>query len=436
MTSPVATYRTQYEAFAANGGNAAPAWLRDVRRGAIARFEALGFPTMKNEDWHFTNAAPIAEQAFRRLHGATAGAVTAAQLAPYLFSESWPTLVFVNGRHRADLSHLAETGGVRVLDLARAWREMPGTLEAHLTRIAPYDAQAFTALNTAFAQEGAVVLLAAEDVAEHPAHLLFVSDDGASDGVAHVRNLIVAEHGASGSVVESYVGLGQARHLTNAVTEVHVADGATLRHVKVQRENARAFHVHTVQAVQGRDSHFQSFSFASGAALSRTNIGTLLDGQGCGATLNGLYMVDGEQHVDHQTRIEHKAPDCFSRELYKGIMAGASHGVFNGKVYVHHEAQKTDGKQTNANLLLSERARVDTKPQLEIFADDVKCTHGATVGRLDEMALFYLRSRGIADALAQRLLTHAFAADVLDTIEVDEVRDRLEALSLARFAGA
>ena len=435
MSTQVAAYRTQYDAFAANGGGAAPAWLRDVRRGAIARFEQLGFPTPKNEDWHFTNAAPIAEQAFRPLYGATAGAVTADQLAPYRFAESWPTVVFVNGRYRADLSTLVGSGGVRVLDLARAWREMPALLETHLTRIAPYDAQAFTALNTAFAQEGAAVVFAMDHSAEQPVHLLFVSDDGAADGVAHVRNLIVAERGASGSVVESYVGLGSARHLTNAVTELSVGDGATLRHVKVQRENARAFHVHTVQAVQGRDSHFQSFSFASGAALSRTNIATLLGGAGGGATLNGLYMVDGEQHVDHQTRIEHLAPNCFSREVYKGILAGASHGVFNGKVYVHHEAQKTDGKQTNANLLLSERARVDTKPQLEIFADDVKCTHGATVGRLDEMALFYLRTRGIAGALAQRLLTHAFAADVLDTIEVAEVRDGLEALSRARFAG-
>ena len=436
MSSPIAMYRTQYDAFAANGGSAAPAWLRDVRRGAIARFESLGFPTMKNEDWHFTNAAPIAEQAFRPMHGATMSSLTAAQLAPYRFGDAGPMLAFVNGRYRADLSALAPVDGVRVLDLASAWRDAPALLERHLTRIAPFDSQAFTALNTAFAHEGALVHISAANAADRPVHLLFVSDDGAADGAAHVRNLIVAERGANGSVIESYVGLGGARHLTNAVTEIAVGDGATLRHVKVQREDVRAFHVHTVQAVQGRDSHLQSFSFASGAALSRTNIGTLLDGPRCGATLNGLYMVDGEQHVDHQTRIEHKAPNCFSRELYKGILAGASHGVFNGKVFVHHEAQKTDGKQTNANILLSDRARVDTKPQLEIFADDVKCTHGATVGRLDAMALFYLRSRGIADALAQRLLTHAFAADVLDTIEVTEVRDRLEALSLARFAGA
>jgi Fe-S cluster assembly protein SufD len=236
--------------------------------------------------------------------------------------------------------------------------------------------------------------------------------------------------------VESYVALGDAHYFTNAVTEASVADGATLRHYRVQRESARAFHVGTVEAHQGRDSHYVSFSFATGAALSRANIYTVLGGDGCGATLNGLYMVDGEQHVDHQTRIEHARPNCFSREVYKGVLDGASHGVFNGKVYVHPVAQKTDGKQTNNNLLLSDRARVDTKPQLEIFADDVKCTHGATVGRIDETALFYMKSRGVSRETARRLLTYAFAADVLEQIEVDAVREGLEAVALRRFTGS
>jgi Fe-S cluster assembly protein SufD len=435
-----ARYLDQYKTFAANGGGSAPAWLREVRGSAIERFEVLGFPTMKNEDWHFTNAAPIAEAELKPLHGTAAQSavrVDAAAIAPYRFDPSWPALVFVNGRFRADLSNVDAAGaGVRVMDLAHAWREAPELLERHLTRIAAWRDRSFTALNTAFLQDGALVHIGANASAAAPVHLLFVQDASAADGVAHLRNLIVAERGAQGGVVESYVGLGDARYLTNAVTEVHVSDGATLRHVKVQRESERAFHVHTVEAAQAKDSHFLSFSFASGAALSRTNIYTSLDGPGAGSTLNGLYMVDGEQHVDHQTQIVHAAPNCFSRELYKGILGGASHGVFNGKVYVHPEAQKTDGKQTNANLLLSERARVDTKPQLEIFADDVKCTHGATVGRLDQMALFYLVSRGIGADVARRLLTYAFAADVLETIEIAPVKDALEALSLARFAGA
>jgi len=212
-------------------------------------------------------------------------------------------------------------------------------------------------------------------------------------------------------------------------------DGANLSHLKIQRESPRAFHVGTIEAEQKRDSHYQSFSFSTGASLARTNVYTTLDGDGAGATLNGLYMLDGEQHCDHQTRIEHAQPNCFSRELYKGVLDGASHGVFNGKVYVHPIAQKTDGKQTNNVLLLSERAQVDTKPQLEIFADDVKCTHGATVGRIDQTALFYMKSRGINNDLARRLLTYAFAAEVLETIEVEAVRQELERATLQRFTG-
>ena len=434
MTS-VRRYVQQQAAFAQNGGRAAPTWVRDARLVAISRFEALGFPTMKNEDWHFTNPAPIAAAEFTLLHGADSK-VGPAAVAPHRFDPSWPVLVFVNGRFRAELSAGSPPAGVTVMDLPRALREMPDLLEQHLTRIAKTKNASFTALNTAFLDDGAVIHIGANVEAAAPVHLIFVADDSAADGAAHLRNLIVAERGSQAGVVESYVSTGAARYLTNAVTEVHVGDGATLRHVKVQRESERAYHVHTVEAVQGRDSHFQSFSFASGGALSRTNIYTALAGPGCGATLNGLYMTDGEQHVDHQTRIEHIAPNCFSRELYKGILGGASHGVFNGKVYVHPEAQKTDGKQTNANLLLSERARVDTKPQLEIFADDVKCTHGATVGRLDEMALFYLESRGIGADVSRRLLTYAFAADVIETIEMAPVRARLESLTLARFAGA
>jgi Fe-S cluster assembly protein SufD len=281
----------------------------------------------------------------------------------------------------------------------------------------------------------AVVLVGREARADQPIHLVYATDAYAARGAAHLRNLIVAERHAEATVIESYLGTGEATYFTNVVTEVEVEAGATLRHYKVQRESPRAYHVGTVEARQERDSHYVSFSFATGAALSRTNVYTVLAGEGCGATLNGLYMVDGDQHVDHQTRIEHAQPNCFSREVYKGILDGSSRAVFNGKVYVHPVAQKTDGKQSNNNLLLSDRAHVDTKPQLEIFADDVKCTHGATVGRIDETALFYMKSRGLSRDLARRLLTYAFAADVLETIEVDEVRVGLEQLTLERFTG-
>ena len=299
--------------------------------------------------------------------------------------------------------------------------------------MATADDQAFTALNTAYLRDGAFVRIARDVSHATPVHLLFVSDALNAGAATHVRNVLVAERGSRATVLESYVSAGSAQYFTNTVTEVRVEDGATLSHYKVQRESERAFHVGTTEVRQGRDSHYVNFSFSAGAQLSRTNVYTVLDGAGCGVTLNGLYMVDGDQHADHQTRVEHVEPNCFSRELYKGVLDGASHAVFNGKVYVHPEAQKTDGKQSNNNLLLSEHAHVDTKPQLEIFADDVKCTHGATVGRIDETALFYMKSRGINAEMARRLLTYAFAADVLETIELDPLRLELEALTLRRF---
>ena len=423
-----------FERFSANGGAAVPDAVRSLRLSAIARFETLGFPTTRNEDWHFTSVSPIAEGGFAPLTRAS-GAVDAATLAPFGFAASgWHTLVFVNGRHDAALSGGAMLpDGVRVLPLAQAYDELPLLVEQHLGQIANFDASSFTALNTAFINDGAVVHVAHDVEVSQPIHLLFVSDASAAQATASPRNLIVIDRHAKATVIESYAGLTDDRYFTNAVTEAVIGDGATLTHLKLQRESSRAYHVGTLDVRQARDSHLFSFSFATGAALSRTNIYTELRGEGCGATLNGLYLGDHDQHIDHQTRIEHVEPNCYSRELYKGILDGASHGVFNGKVYVHPEAQKTDGKQTNNTLLLSERAQIDTKPQLEIFADDVKCTHGATVGRLDETSLFYMKSRGINARTARDLLTYAFAADVLETIELAEVREGLEAATLRRY---
>jgi Fe-S cluster assembly protein SufD len=415
-----------------------PTWLAEARRAAFRRFQELGFPTPKNEDWHYTSVAPIAEAPFPTLRAASSSA-TAADLAPYTFGHGeWPTLVFLNGCFAPALSTPADRlpDGVRVATLGAALRgegELAELLARHFTQIATWGDHAFTALNTALMTDGAVVHVGKEMVVDTPIHLLHVSDAEAARSTKHPRTLIVAGRHSKATVIESFVGLGEAAYFTNAVTEVFVDDGATLNHHKVQRESPRAFHVGTIDVRQGRDSHFVSFSFATGGALSRTNIYTLLGGEGCGATLNGLYMLDGTQHGDHQTRIEHAEPNCFSREVYKGLLDGSSHGVFNGKVYVHPVAQKTDGKQENNNLLLSDTARVDTKPQLEIFADDVKCTHGATVGRLDETALFYLKSRGVNADVARQLLTYAFAADVLETIELEPLKESLEALTLERF---
>ncbi len=411
-----------------------PVWLSAARRAAIDHFAASGFPTRKDEDWHFTSVAAIAEADWASLREPS-GQVQLDDLTPYLLGLDGPRLVFVNGRYAAALSSLSTLSPrVRVTALAASWDDP--LVRQHLTTFAPGGRDAFTALNTAYMVDGAVVHIPADTVAAGPIHIVYVSDADAAKGASHPRTLIVAERHAVATVIESFVTVGDATYFTNAVTEIQVADGARLDHYRVQRESDRAYHVGTTEVRQGRDSRYHSFSFATGGALSRINLYTVLGGRGGETLMNGLYMVDGTQHVDHQTRIEHAAPDCASREVYKGIMDDASHGVFNGKVYVHPVAQKTDGKQTNNNVLLTDQAHADTKPQLEIFADDVKCTHGATIGRLDDVALFYLRSRGVAAEQARTLLTYAFAADVLERIDQPEVRQALEALTQERFVGA
>jgi Fe-S cluster assembly protein SufD len=413
-----------------------PAWLATLRRAGASAARAQGFPTTRHEDWHYTSTASLAEAAYPTLTSAS-GAADAADLRAFTFGhDEWPTAVFVNGRFDAGRSTLDRLpDGVRVLPLARALAEEPETLERVLGKIATPDAQPFVALNQGLFVDGALLVVQKEMEADVPVHLLYVTDAAGARGATHPRTVIVAERHSKVTVIESHVGIGDAAYLANPVTEVDIADGATVHHILQQRQSRRAFHMAHVEARQVRDSHFVSFSFAIGAQLSRTNVYTLLNGEGCGATLNGLYLLDDAQHCDHQTRIEHALPNTYSRELYKGILDGQSHGVFNGKVYVRPVAQKTDGKQTNKTLLLSEQAQIDTKPQLEIFADDVKCTHGATVGRLDQTALFYMKSRGLTDETARKLLTYAFAAEVLETIEIDAVKEGLEALTLARYAG-
>jgi len=411
-----------------------PAWLDDLRRKGITRFEALGYPTTKNEDWHFTSVGPIAEHTFRvpTQHSANAIGLKAADLERFGFGQAdWHRLVFINGLFDESLSSFEDpTDVVHVGSLAEAIKSGEPAVEQHLGKVAKFEQAAFTALNTAFVADGAFIQLANDAVVEQPIHLVFIS---AGEGASHPRNLIVAGRHARAAIIESYVSLRDSEYFTNPVTEIVVGEGAHIDHYKLQRESELAFHVGTVQAREARDSQLHSFSFAIGGALARSNVYTTLDGNAATCTLNGLYLTDGRQHIDNQTSIEHIAPNCPSHEVYKGVLDGRSHGVFNGKVYVHPEAQKTDGKQSNNNLLLSPSARVDTKPQLEIFADDVKCTHGATVGRLDEVAMFYLNSRGIGRERARTLLTYAFAADVLETIELEPLKKELEKMVLARF---
>lgn len=424
------TFAEQAAAAAAAPVAAAP--LAALRAAGAEAFARLGFPTTRDEDWHYTSVSSLAATPFAP---AAAGALPSAEaLAPFTFGGAWPLVVFVNGRFAPSLSSLDRLPeGVRVLPLAQAAAELPELVARHLGALAPAGRDGFTALNAAFAGEGMVVHVAKEMVAEAPVHLLHVSDAAAAGTMRHVRHLLVVERHARATVVESHVALAEAPSFATAVVEAVVEDGAALQLLRVQREARAAWHVGTVEARQGRDSALTVFTYQSGGRLSRSNVYTVLGGEGAGCTINGLYLLDGEQHGDHQTRVEHLAPGCFSREAYKGLIDGRAHGVFNGKVYVHPEAQQTDGKQTNHTLLLSPEAQVDTKPQLEIFADDVKCTHGATVGRIDDTALFYLKSRGVGAELARQLLVYAFAADVLETIEQPAVVEGLERLTLARY---
>jgi Fe-S cluster assembly protein SufD len=427
--SSVEAYRNAFED--RDRASSEPAWLREVRRSSMGDFERLDFPTTKDEDWHFTSVAPIAERAFES--PAPGNPIAKPVLDRLNFGQDWRTVVFVNGRHIATEPQSKLPDGLTIVSLAEEIASDSQLLHRHLGKLATSENTAFNALNASLATDGAVIVIAADTVIDKPIHLLFISDAHAENSAMMTRNLIFAQRHSQATIIESYVSIGADSYFTNAVSEVFVAEGARLGHYKLQTESRNAFHVGTIQATQQRDSRYESFSFATGGKLARTNIYTTLAGDAAEVVMNGLYMCDGSQHVDHQTRIEHVAPNCPSHELYKGILDGRSHGVFNGKVYVHPEAQKTDGKQSNNNLLLSDGAKVDTKPQLEIFADDVKCTHGATVGRLDEVALFYMRSRGIGPAEARRLLTYAFAADVLEKIELAELREALEAQVLARF---
>jgi Fe-S cluster assembly protein SufD len=427
----------EFEALAGTSAPEAPEWLEAIRRGAMDRFTRTGFPSARDEEWRFTPVSPIAQGTWR-LSSGVAPAAGRADIAPFVFGHAeWTTLVFVNGALSQSLSSIgALAEGVRVGGLAEALRQDDGLLDKHLTRHAPLDGSPFTALNTAFVREGGVIRIPAGLELTRPVHLVFVTTPEAGGTVIHPRNLIVIERGARASVIESYVTLATGHNYwTNVVTEVAMAEGSWLEHTRIQRESERANHIGLTHVDQQRDSHYRSFSLAMGGALARHNLHVRLNDENVETLMYGLYLTRGEQVVDNHTAIYHDHPNCRSWEVYKGVLDDRSRAVFNGKVFVQPEAQKTDAKQTNRNLLRSDHAKVDTKPQLEIFADDVKCTHGATVGRLDDVARFYARSRGIPAAAAERLLTYAFAAEVIEEVTLEPVRRELDRLVLERLGG-
>jgi Fe-S cluster assembly protein SufD len=427
----------EFEALAGTSAPEAPDWLEAARRNAMDRFTRTGFPSPREEEWRFTPVTPIAQGTWRLPNGVP-GIVSRSDVARFIFGHAeWTTLVFVNGALSESLSAMGPLpAGVRVGSLGEALRDDDGLLERHLTRHAPVEGSPFTALNTAFVREGGLVHVPADVDLARPVHLVFLTTPDAAGTVIHPRNLIVVEGGARASVIESYVTLAAGHsYWSNVVTEVAVAEGAWLEHTRIQRESERAHHIGLTHVDQQRDSHYRSFSLAMGGALARHNLHVRLNDENIETLMYGLYLTRGEQVVDNHTAIYHDHPNCRSWEVYKGVLDDRSRAVFNGKVFVQPEAQKTDAKQTNRNLLRSDHARVDTKPQLEIFADDVKCTHGATVGRLDDVARFYARSRGIPADAAERLLTYAFAAEVIEEVALEPVRRELDRLVLERLGG-
>jgi Fe-S cluster assembly protein SufD len=427
-------YLSAFTRYRVNGASNSPAWLKDLRESAIAEFAQVGFPTTKNEEWKYTNVEPITRQQFERANG-TAKSVAAGELFSLSLADSaYNRLVFVNGAFAPELSSLrALPNGVKVQSLAQALKEESEILQLHLARYAQRRERGFVALNTAFIEDGAFVFVPKGETVDEPIYLVFASSEARKPVVSYPRNLLVLEENAQARIVESYVGLSETTYFNNAVTEIITQHNTTVDHYRVQRETNRGFHVGTLAVQLGRSSNFAAHALTLGGSLVRNDVGAVLDGEGVECVLNGLYLVDGNQHVDNQTRIDHVKPHATSFELYKGILSGKGRAVFNGKIFVHKAAQKSDARQTNKNLLLSADAVVNTKPQLEINADDVKCSHGSTIGQLDRDALFYLRSRGLDVGNAQSLLCYAFASDVVNRLKIAPMRARMDEHLLMKF---
>jgi Fe-S cluster assembly protein SufD len=410
---------------------AALPWLAGLRGRAVERFADEGWPTPRIENWHHTSLAFMDQQELAA-PGATADAArTVAGLRAASPGGHW--LVFVGARYAPALSAIgALPAGARLGTLAETLAEAPDEVEASFGRAEDGDSPA--ALNAAFAADGAFVRLARGVALEGPIHLVFLP--GAEDASRHLRNLVVAEAGAEATLVEHYLGGGEAATLTTAVTRIAAGADARITHLKLQQEAEQAIHLATIDAAQARGARFVSHSLSFGARLARNDIRTRFDGEGCETLFNGLYHVDGRRHVDHHTLIDHARPRGTSHEYYRGLVDGAARGVFCGRIIVAQDAQKSDAMQRCDNLLLSRQAEADARPELEIYADDVKCAHGATVGQIDDDSLFYLRTRGVDEAHARRLLTYAFAAAALARIELPALRRAAQAALLARLPGS
>jgi len=420
------TARALIERFAGERPGDQVDWIAAARREASTLLAERGLPTTRIEDWKYTSIKPIAKRDFRRPSAADATADADAvegQRIPGLDSHR---LVFVNGHFAAALSDATgDDRGLQVQNLAAALAENPDTLRERFAACAPSDFSGFTAMNTAFAEDGVVIGVDADTRIERPIELLFVSSPVDEAVAANPRVIVAAGANARLTLIEHYVGLDDAANLTNAVTEIRLGDGARLQHYRLQRESRKGFHIGSVHVDQAANSRYDSHNLQMGAQLSRTDVNTALNGEGAETLFNGLYMLNGRQHSDTHTRINHNQPHTTSEESYRGILDQYARGVFNGRVYVAPDAQQIAAYQSNDNLLLSGNCEIDTKPELEIYADDVVCSHGATVGQLDRQALFYLRSRGLEEEAARGLLLYAFAEAAIGRMGLEPLQDWL-----------
>ncbi|RMF70034.1 MAG: Fe-S cluster assembly protein SufD [Calditrichaeota bacterium] len=430
-------YISSFASFEArlNGSRSVP--FHQTRKNALACFAELGFPTQRQEEWRYTNIAPLLREKFQLDGGAVE--VKAEDVKPFVIEGLKENLmVFVNGRFQPELSRLAsDAEGLHIASLRQALMDHSGLVEQHLGKHADFERETFTALNTAFADDGLFVFVPDNTVVAEPLHVVNLAiADGTGARIAHPRNLFVVGKNSQVSIVEGFHYLGDGVYFNNLVTEVVVAERAVVNHLKVQEESHRAYHVSNTKVHQRQGSVYTSVNVDLGAALARNNLNILLDGENCEANMFGFYLGQGRQHIDNHTFIDHAKPHCDSNELYKGILDQQARAVFSGKILVRPDAQKTNAFQSNKTLLLTSEANINAKPQLEIFADDVKCSHGATIGQLDDEAMFYLRSRGIGEHMAGAMLRHAFISDVLGHIGIEPLREALDHKIMQRFAHA
>ena len=409
-------------------------WFSKQRQSAFNIFQKSGFPSTRKENWKYTDVRPIAKNLFSNIANGSV-VISDNEIDAILFKElECIELVFVNGTYSEKYSNIKNLPNeLTIKNMANALGNDEDFLKKHLSQYVNDNSSSFTALNTAFIQDGAYINVPSDLILERPISITYVSKDNSNIFATHPRNLIFMGENSKATIIENYIGIDDTNYFTNAVTETSLSQGASLKHYKIQQESSNAFHIGNLNASQNKDSRFESHSISIGGALVRNDINAQLNEEGAEIIMNGLYMTDNAQHIDNHTRVDHFKPYTQSNQNYRGVLNGKSRGVFNGKVVVHPQAQKIEAYQNNANLLLSDDAEIDTKPELEIYADDVKCNHGATIGQLDNDMLFYLRSRAVDEQTARSLLTYAFVDEIINNISFQSIKNKLEHLIIGRL---